>query len=195
MQENREGRMETIIYDTGIIGKLKIKGNQREIREIAFLRDPFPFICFEGSGLPADEGPVYNGSNLNCAEVAPVLKKACRQIQEYLEEEREEFTFPIRMEGTRFQEDVWCAMLDIPYGETRTYREIAEAAGSPKAWRAVGIAANHNRLPLVIPCHRVIGSRGRLTGYNGGLDIKEQLLIIESHRMMQKQLDDREEKK
>lgn len=195
MQENREGRMETIIYDTGIIGKLKIKGNQREIREIAFLRDPFPFICFEGSGLPADEGPVYNGSNLNCAEVAPVLKKACRQIQEYLEEEREEFTFPIRMEGTRFQEDVWCAMLDIPYGETRTYREIAEAAGSPKAWRAVGIAANHNRLPLVIPCHRVIGSRGRLTGYNGGLDIKEQLLLIESRRMMQKQLDDREEKK
>lgn len=195
MQENREGRMETIIYDTGIIGKLKIKGNQREIREIAFLRDPFPFICFEGSGLPDDEGPVYNGSNLNCAEVAPVLKKACRQIQEYLEEEREEFTFPIRMEGTRFQEDVWCAMLDIPYGETRTYREIAEAAGSPKAWRAVGIAANHNRLPLVIPCHRVIGSRGRLTGYNGGLDIKEQLLLIESRRMMQKQLDDREEKK
>lgn len=190
MQENREGRMETIIYDTGIIGKLKIKGNQREIRGIAFLRDPFPFVCFEGSGLPADEGPVYNGSNLNCAEVAPVLKKACRQIQEYLEEEREEFTFPIRMEGTRFQEDVWCAMLDIPYGETRTYREIAEAAGSPKAWRAVGIAANHNRLPLVIPCHRVIGSRGRLTGYNGGLDIKEQLLIIESHRMMQKRLEE-----
>lgn len=190
MQENREGRMETIIYDTGIIGKLKIKGNQREIREIAFLRDPFPFVCFEGSGLPTDEGPVYNGSNLNRAEVAPVLKKACRQIQEYLEEEREEFTFPIRMEGTRFQEDVWCAMLDIPYGETRTYREIAEAAGSPKAWRAVGIAANHNRLPLVIPCHRVIGSRGRLTGYNGGLDIKEQLLIIESHRMMQKRLEE-----
>lgn len=190
MQENREGRMETILYDTGIIGKLKIKGNQREIREIAFLRDPFPFVCFEGSGLPADEGPVYNGSNLNRAEVAPVLKKACRQIQEYLEEEREEFTFPIRMEGTRFQEDVWCAMLDIPYGETRTYREIAEAAGSPQAWRAVGIAANHNRLPLVIPCHRVIGSRGRLTGYNGGLDIKEQLLIIESHRMMQKRLEE-----
>lgn len=190
MRENREGRMETIIYDTGIIGKLKIKGNQREIREIAFLRDPFPFVCFEGSGLPTDEGPVYNGSNLDRAEVAPVLKKACRQIQEYLEEEREEFTFPIRMEGTRFQEDVWCAMLDIPYGETRTYREIAEAAGSPKAWRAVGIAANHNRLPLVIPCHRVIGSRGRLTGYNGGLDIKEQLLIIESHRMMQKRLEE-----
>ena len=190
MQENQEGRMETIIYDTGIIGKLKIKGNQKEIREIAFLRDPFPFVCFEGSDLPAVEGPAYTRNNLNCAEVAPVLKKACRQIQEYLEEVREEFTFPIRMEGTRFQEEVWCAMLDIPYGETRTYREIAEAAGSPKAWRAVGIAANHNRLPLVIPCHRVIGSRGRLTGYNGGLDIKEKLLTIESHRTMQKQLEE-----
>ena len=175
MQENREGRMETIIYDTGIIGKLKIKGNQKEIREIAFLRDPFPFVCFEGSDLPAVEGPAYTRNNLNCAEVAPVLKKACRQIQEYLEEEREEFTFPIRMEGTRFQEEVWCAMLDIPYGETRTYREIA---------------ANHNRLPLVIPCHRVIGYRGRLTGYNGGLDIKEKLLTIESHRTMQKQLEE-----
>ena len=180
----------SVIYDTGIIGKLKIKGNQKEIREIAFLRDPFPSVFFEGSGLSAVEGPAYTGNNLNCAEVAPVLKKACRQIQEYLEEEREEFTFPIRMEGTRFQEEVWCAMLDIPYGETRTYREIAEAAGSPKAWRAVGIAANHNRLPLVIPCHRVIGSRGRLTGYNGGLDIKEKLLTIESHRTMQKQLEE-----
>ena len=190
MQENREGRMETIIYDTGIIGKLKITGNQKEIREIAFLQDPFPSVCFEGGGLPAGEGPAYTRNNLNRAEVAPVLKKACRQIQEYLEEEREEFTFPIRMEGTRFQEEVWCAMLDIPYGETRTYREIAEAAGSPKAWRAVGIAANHNRLPLVIPCHRVIGSRGRLTGYNGGLDIKEKLLTIESHRTMQKQLEE-----
>ena len=190
MQENREGRMETVIYDTGIIGKLQIKGNQKEIREIAFLRDPFPSVFFEGSGLSAVEGPAYTRNNLNCAEVAPVLKKACRQIQEYLEEEREEFTFPIRMEGTRFQEEVWCAMLDIPYGETRTYREIAEAAGSPKAWRAVGIAANHNRLPLVIPCHRVIGSRGRLTGYNGGLDIKEKLLTIESHRTMQKQLEE-----
>ena len=91
----------SVIYDTGIIGKLKIKGNQKEIREIAFLRDPFPFVCFEGSDLPAVEGPAYTRNNLNCAEVAPVLKKACRQIQEYLEEEREEFTFPIRMEGTR----------------------------------------------------------------------------------------------
>ena len=89
MQENREGWMETIIYDTGIIGKLKIKGNQKEIREIAFLRDPFPFVCFEGSDLPAVEGPAYTRNNLNCAEVAPVLKRACRQIQEYLEEERE----------------------------------------------------------------------------------------------------------
>ena len=182
MQENREGRMETIIYDTGIIGKLKIKGNQKEIREIAFLRDPFPSVFFEGSGLPADEGPAYTRNNLNCAEVAPVLKKACRQIQEYLEEEREEFTFPIRMEGTRFQEEVWCAMLDIPYGETRTYGHIAVQIGHNKSFRAVGMANNRNPIVIVIPCHRVLGYDGKLTGYAGGLDIKERLLALEKRR-------------
>ena len=154
MQENREGRMETVIYDTGIIGKLKIKGNQKEIREIAFLRDPFPSVFFEGSGLSAVEGPAYTWNNMNCAEVAPVLKKACRQIQEYLEEEREEFTFPIRMEGTRFQEEVWCAMLDIPYGETRTYRRQSQSLAGGGHCGEPQPAAAGDSLP---PSHRIQG--------------------------------------
>ena len=188
MQENRKGGWKPSFMIRESSEKLKIKEPKGD-SEIAFLRDPLPFSSASGKRSPRCRSrPAYQEQpelRRNC----PVLK-ACRQIQEYLEEERRNSTFPIRMEGTRFQEEVWCAMLDIPYGETRTYREIAEAAGSPKAWRAVGIAANHNRLPLVIPCHRVIGSRGRLTGYNGGLDIKEKLLTIESHRTMQKQLEE-----
>ena len=120
----------------------------------------------------------------------PLLLKAAAQLREYFAGTRRDFSLPLAPAGTPFQQSVWQALQTIPYGETRTYREIAEAAGSPKAWRAVGNAANHNRLPLVIPCHRVIGSRGRLTGYNGGLDIKEKLLTIESHRTMQKQLEE-----
>lgn len=109
----------------------------------------------------------------------PLLLQVQAQIQEYLEGRRLEFTLPIRMEGTDFQKRIWEALKRIPYGETRTYGQIAAEAGSPKGARAVGMACNKNPILLVIPCHRVIGSDGRLVGFGCGLPMKEALLALE----------------
>lgn len=108
-----------------------------------------------------------------------LIKKAYEQISEYLEGKRKEFTLPLLIKGTKFQEKVWNALLQIPYGETRTYGEIAKQIGNEKASRAVGGANHNNKVMIVVPCHRVIGSNKKLVGYVGGLDIKETLLKLE----------------
>ncbi|USF26765.1 Methylated-DNA--protein-cysteine methyltransferase, constitutive [Firmicutes bacterium ASF500] len=102
-----------------------------------------------------------------------------QQISEYLEGRRRTFDFPYVLKGTPFQQRVWQALCTIPYGETRTYGEIAAAAGSPKAFRAVGMANHQNPIFIAVPCHRVIGAGGKLVGYGGGLDMKEALLQME----------------
>lgn len=112
-------------------------------------------------------------------EETPLIKDAFRQLSEYLIGERKEFDLPIRIRGTEFQKRVWRALLDIPYGETRSYKQIAEAIGNPKGVRAVGMANNRNQLLIVIPCHRVIGASGSLVGYGEGLEMKEFLLRLE----------------
>jgi len=109
----------------------------------------------------------------------PLLKRAARELGEYFEGRRKVFGFPIQPSGTAFQKKVWDAVSAIPYGETRTYKEIAVQAGNPLAARAVGMANNRNPIVIVIPCHRVIGHNGALTGYGGGLDVKEYLLALE----------------
>ena len=109
----------------------------------------------------------------------PLIKEAFQQLSGYLVGERKEFDLPIRMRGTDFQKRVWTALLDIPYGETRSYKQIAEAIGNPKGMRAVGVANNHNQLLIVVPCHRVIGANGSLVGYGEGLEMKEFLLRLE----------------
>ncbi len=109
-----------------------------------------------------------------------VIKKAHQQMQEYFQGERKVFDLPLRPQGTEFQRRVWAALLDIPHGETRSYKELAIKIQNPKAYRAVGMANNKNPLPIVIPCHRVIGSNRKLVGYRGGLDTKEKLLGIEN---------------
>ena len=106
--------------------------------------------------------------------------QTAKEIAEYLAGERTAFDLPLRPEGTPFQKRVWEALLTIPYGETRSYRDIAVLAGSPKGFRAVGMANNRNPIAIVIPCHRVIGADGALVGYGGGLPIKECLLRLES---------------
>lgn len=103
-----------------------------------------------------------------------------QQLVEYFEGKRKRFDFAFEFHGTPFQEEVWKALLSIPYGETRTYKDIAIRIGSPKACRAVGMANNKNRLSIVVPCHRVIGSNGKLVGYASGLSMKEFLLNLES---------------
>jgi len=102
-----------------------------------------------------------------------------RQLNEYFASRRREFTFPIDLRGTPFQLQCWRALLEIPYGETRTYADLARVVGRPKAYRAVGMANNRNPIAIVVPCHRVIASDGTLCGYGGGLDVKRRLLELE----------------
>lgn len=108
-----------------------------------------------------------------------LIQEANRQINEYLRGERKTFDLPFRMQGTAFQKQVWEALLRIPYGETRSYKQIAEVIGNPKAVRAVGMANNRNPLLIVVPCHRVIGADGKLVGYGAGIEKKEFLLRLE----------------
>ena len=107
------------------------------------------------------------------------LWQAFAQLQEYLEGKRQTFELILHPEGTAFQKAAWQALMDIPYGQTRTYKQQAESLGKPKALRAVGMANHRNPIPIFIPCHRVIGSDGSLTGYGGGLEIKRTLLDLE----------------
>ena len=112
-----------------------------------------------------------------------LLKRVKKQLGDYFDGSKQRFDLPlaVEVEGTAFQQAVWKCMLEIPFGETRTYGEIAAALGNPNKARAVGGAANKNPLPIVIPCHRVIGSSGRLTGFAGGLEVKRFLLALEGN--------------
>ena len=109
----------------------------------------------------------------------PLLEEAIKQLDEYFKGERKNFHLPLKLKGTEFQKKVWRALLDIPYGETFSYKDVAKNIGNEKASRAVGNANNKNPLPIFIPCHRVIGANGKLVGYGGGLDIKIKLLELE----------------
>jgi methylated-DNA-[protein]-cysteine S-methyltransferase len=117
-----------------------------------------------------------------------IIKEASQQLDEYLEGRRKRFDLPVFAKGTPFQLLVWEALKTIPYGETRSYKDIAIQIGKAKACRAVGMANNRNPLSIVIPCHRVIGSKGELVGYGGGLDIKKQLLCLEGKKIMGKKV-------
>lgn len=108
------------------------------------------------------------------------LREARQQLDEYFNGARRRFNLPLEFRGTEFQKNVWGALLAIPYGETRTYRQIAEQIGSPTAVRAVGAANGRNPISIIAPCHRVIGASGHLTGFGGGLDAKAYLLSLES---------------
>jgi len=152
--------MTHICYYESPIGVLRIFENGNGITMIKFVTDP-------------KEKPNTLEAN------TPLLKEAVQQLAEYFAGKRNEFLLPLDLRGTDFQLRTWNALRDIPYGETRTYKQIAEAVGCPKGCRAIGLANNRNPVSIVVPCHRVIGANGNLTGYAGGLDIKEQLLALE----------------
>jgi methylated-DNA-[protein]-cysteine S-methyltransferase len=113
---------------------------------------------------------------------SPILDQVKRELDEYWDGKRTVFSVPLNAVGTPFQQKVWQALLTIAYGETRSYGQIAAQIGNPKACRAVGMANNRNPISIIIPCHRVIGSDGRLVGYGGGLDKKVWLLDFEAAR-------------
>lgn len=113
----------------------------------------------------------------------PVLKETATQLEEYFAGERTDFDLTMELDGTPFQQEVWAELARIPYGETISYGELARRVGSPKASRAVGLANGRNPVSIIVPCHRVIGSNGQLTGYGGGLERKTWLLDHEAaHR-------------
>ena len=113
-----------------------------------------------------------------------VIKQVHKQLEEYFNGKRKAFDLPLAPRGTEFQKKIWDLLKKIPYGETRSYGQIAAMADNPKGSRAVGMANNRNPLPVVIPCHRVIGSGGALTGYAGGLDLKQKLLELEKSAVL-----------
>ena len=129
----------------------------------------------DGALLAISLKSIQEGTELE----TPIIQEAHRQITEYLKGERKVFDLRIRLRGTDFQQRVWIALLDIPYGETRSYKQIAEAIGNPKGMRAVGMANNRNPLLIVVPCHRVIGANGSMVGYGEGVEMKEFLLRLE----------------
>ena len=122
----------------------------------------------------------YVGPGPRQPERSGLVALALGQIAEYLNGTRHEFDLPLDLRGTEFQRRVWSAVAGIPYGQRRTYAQVAQAIGKPLAVRAVGAANGANPLPLIVPCHRVLGSDGSLTGYGGGLDVKRKLLEMES---------------
>jgi len=146
------------------IGTLLLAGDDEAMRRIEFPKN----------GEAAKPEPGWRESSRG-----PV-GQAVRQLREYFAGQRTGFDLPLAPEGTAFQREVWRRLQEIPYGETISYGELAKRVGNPKASRAVGAANGQNPLPIVIPCHRVIGASGKLTGFGGGLPTKEALLALEA---------------
>jgi methylated-DNA-[protein]-cysteine S-methyltransferase len=154
------------------IGNLALAGDDAGLRHLLFTAP---------GGMPPgrfDAGNVPPGWTLDPG----FLPAARQQLAEYFAGARRVFDLPLAPAGTPFQQRVWRALLEIPYGRTVSYGELARAIGSPGAARAVGLANNRNPIAIVIPCHRVIGADGSLTGYGGGLHVKEHLLALEGAR-------------
>jgi methylated-DNA-[protein]-cysteine S-methyltransferase len=137
-------------------------------------------LVSDGSHLRAIEFEGRHGPTAGDRDVSdPVLRDCARQLREYFAGQRKRFELPLSSGGTDFQREVWQQLVRIPYGDLHTYAQIAAAIDRPKAVRAVGAANGSNPLPIVVPCHRVIGSDGSLTGFAGGLDAKRRLLELE----------------
>lgn len=145
---------------------------------VAAERDALRRAAFSSSPaeLPAGFDPALRRDD------APVLRQARRELSEYAAGRRKRFEVAFELDGTHFQCEVWKALFGIPYGETRTYGEIARAVGRPGAARAVGAAAGRNPLPVIVPCHRLIAAGGALGGFSGGLELKRKLLALEGIR-------------
>ena len=149
--------MEKIFFYESPVGKLCIGEENGVITRVTWSKIPWEYILEETE------------LNLECK----------KQLEEYFAGKRKTFDLPLVPKGTEFQQKVWKALQEIPYGETRTYGEIAVAIGNPKAARAVGMANNKNPIGILIPCHRVVGANGKLVGYAGGMEKKEFLLELE----------------
>ncbi|MBE5992104.1 MAG: methylated-DNA--[protein]-cysteine S-methyltransferase [Paenibacillaceae bacterium] len=151
----------TVVFQT-ILGPVVISEQDEAITELFFAKD-------------SPDG----GNN----QITPLLKEAEKQLLEYLSGDRTKFNLKLAGQGTEFQKTVWNALQEIPYGETRSYKQVAEMIGRPEASRAVGMANSKNPILVLTPCHRIVGSDGKLTGYAGGLEIKKTLLELEKNHV------------
>ena len=160
--------MNTVFYTTleSPVGTLLLAGDSQALR----------MVSFESSKHAEPPQADWKQDKAPFAEVI-------RQLRAYFRGERKEFDLPLAPEGTEFQVRVWNRLRTIPYGETISYAQLAERIGNPKAVRAVGLANGSNPIPIIIPCHRVIGSDGSLTGFGGGLPTKKMLLELESKQL------------
>ncbi|MDR1463112.1 MAG: methylated-DNA--[protein]-cysteine S-methyltransferase [Azoarcus sp.] len=141
-----------------------------------------------GEMLISSDGESITGVRLASISSIKTVDSPCRltdiaatQLEEYSTGQRKTFDLPLNPIGTKFQRYAWANLCDIPYGETRSYKQVAAATGNPAASRAIGMANNKNPIMIIIPCHRVIGSNGKLVGYAGGLPLKKRLLELEQH--------------
>ena len=149
------------------------------MKNIYCFNSPIGIIKIEDNGIAVTAVCIDKNFQGDFGTASSVSKIAEKQLKEYFCGKRRAFDLPIEPNGTEFQLKVWNALCQIPYGETRSYKEIAELIGSPKASRAVGGANNKNPIMIIIPCHRVIVADGSLIGYAGGIDTKEKLLELE----------------
>lgn len=156
--------MKSVYYYETDLGLLGIADDGEAITEVFFAHDKPP------------DGAQHKESKL--------IKQAALQLTEYLQGQRREFDLPLRLLGTDMQQEVWGALLTIPYGQTRSYKQIAQQIMRPRAYRAVGMANNRNPIAIIVPCHRVIGADGSLVGYGGGLHIKRHLLKMERQHLV-----------
>jgi methylated-DNA-[protein]-cysteine S-methyltransferase len=170
------------VGEAEIDGRCGAEGMERSEEQREVIRTPIGelLLVADADGLSGvhfriDQRPKRGKARL------PVLQKAIRQIEEYFEGKRTTFDVPLSLRGTPFQLECWLALQKIPYGATATYGEIARSIGRPAAVRAVGAANGANPIPIIVPCHRVIGSNGSLTGFGGGIDVKRWLLDFEQN--------------
>ncbi len=161
-------KVRAIFYTTfgSPVGPLLLAGDSNALR----------LVSFESSKRSTPPRPDWEQDKAPFAEVI-------RQLQAYFGGELKEFDLPLALEGTDFQLRVWKALRTIPYGETISYAQLAQCIGNPKAVRAVGLANGSNPIPIIVPCHRVIGSDGSLTGFGGGLSTKKKLLELENKQL------------
>ena len=163
--------METIFYssfDSLLLRKIFVASTDRGVRMVDFLTSEKAFLKRLKERF---HGKIIRDDRRN--------REVLSQLKRYLKGELHHFNCPLDVEGTSFEKQVWSKLVKIPYGQTRSYKEVAEATGHPKAFRAVGNANGRNALPLIIPCHRVIESNGGLGGFGYGLKVKKQLLDLE----------------
>jgi methylated-DNA-[protein]-cysteine S-methyltransferase len=159
-------------FDRRLPGQQTIRPNPRDLRAESSLGTG-------GSAGKPRHVRTAKEAKFQFEELESALRPYVRELEEYFAGQRRQFSFALDLRGTDFQLACWRALVAIPYGETRSYADIARAVGCPRGFRAVGMANNRNPLAIVVPCHRVIGSDGSLSGYGGGLDVKRKLLELE----------------